>query len=52
MYTILAIFTYIVFQRKETIDQYFGGEVKHKGLILPTQLTQLIMWIFHSKKIK
>ena len=38
MYTILAIFTYIVFQCKETIHQYFGGEVKHKGLILPTQL--------------
>ena len=48
-YTMLAIFTYIVFQCKETIHQYFGGEVKHKGLILPAQL---IMEIFHSKKIK
>ena len=38
MYTMLAIFTYIVFQCKETIHQYFGGEVKHEGLILPTQL--------------
>ena len=37
-YTVLGIFTYIVFQCKETIHQYFGGEVKHKGLILPAQL--------------
>ena len=49
MNTILAIFTYIVFQCKETIHQCFGGEVKRKGLILPAQL---IMLIFHSKKIK
>ena len=38
IYPILAIFTYIVFRCKETIHQYFGGEVKHKGLTLPTQL--------------